>query len=226
VLGVFDGRHLQVGERGKTIDDDVTTNALARLLILPPWWPKVTESLVVNVREAARICRHDSTLASNGQGSDNFDTIACEAETIVEPVELPCRKNSLSCRTAAADFFCSLATVEVGLLPNAFDKLFRNLVSSGFGPVSAGVVFEAARFLDVFPAGVADVEARFGFPEAELGRRERLGMSELRSARYEPSSKVSWFKSVSATTPGQGATEPTIHVFWLSGIHCGWIPVK
>lgn len=72
---------MEVGVGGKRIDDDVTAEPSARSLSLPPWRPKVTERLIVDVREAPRVDCHDATLASNRQGPDSFDTIACEAET-------------------------------------------------------------------------------------------------------------------------------------------------
>jgi hypothetical protein len=134
------------------------------LLSLPPWWPKVTERLEVDVRESPRICGQDSTLASNFQGSASFDTIACELETSVELAESPSSQHRLHRSNADTELASSDPRGQVRFLPhtreNAFFKL-RDSVSI------ASERQEAFGFADGLPSLVADVGGVLGSVEGE-----------------------------------------------------------
>ena len=110
---VFCGAQVDAGVGGKAIDKKEGSDPSRRLLSLPPCRPEITESLKVDVRESPRIACHDATQASNVVGRTFFDTIACKAETCVEPREVPRTKPVLDSLSARVEAFCSLRSVEV-----------------------------------------------------------------------------------------------------------------
>jgi hypothetical protein len=116
------------------------------------------------VRESPRICRQDSTLASNFQGSASFDTIACEFETSVERPELPSDKDWLNRTSSDTEFASSDERGEVRFLPHTLENAFLNLRESiSIAPEGQ----EALSFADGLPSLEADVEGVLGSVEGE-----------------------------------------------------------